>query len=90
MYNDLYYVGEFKKFSVKVNKDALLEYERLKQNDLFATIKKITISEDALTILVNNIRSLSKHVNNVISDDRIMNSGNIRLTKSICQILYAK
>ena len=41
MYNALYCIGEFKKSAIKVNKGALLEYERLKQNDLFSTIKKI-------------------------------------------------
>ena len=34
-YDNLYCIGEFKKSSIKVNKDALLEYEGLKQNDLF-------------------------------------------------------
>ena len=31
-YNDLYWIKEFKKSDVKVNKDALPEYERMKQN----------------------------------------------------------
>ena len=45
---------------MKVNKDALLEYEGLKQNYLF--------SYDTLTILVHNLRSLSKHVDYIVSD----------------------
>ena len=30
----------FKKPAMKVNKDVLIAYERLKQNDLFSTVKK--------------------------------------------------
>ena len=32
-YNNLYCLGEFTKSAIKVDKDALLEYKRLKQND---------------------------------------------------------
>ena len=35
-YDNVYCIGEFKKSVIKVNKDALLEYERLKENDLFS------------------------------------------------------
>ena len=38
-YDNLYCIGEFKKSEIKVNEDALLEHEHLKQN-LFSTIKK--------------------------------------------------
>ena len=37
-YDNLYCKGQFKKSATKVNKDALLEYECLKQNDLFSAI----------------------------------------------------
>ena len=57
---------EYKKSTIKVNKDTLLEYERLKQNDLFSTIKKNTISEATLTSFVLNVRSHSKHNNRKI------------------------
>ena len=40
-YDNLYCIGEFKKSAIKVNEDALLEYECLKQNDLFSTITRI-------------------------------------------------
>ena len=39
-YDNLYCAGEFKKSTIKVNRDTLIEYERLKQNDLFSTVKK--------------------------------------------------
>ena len=39
-YDNLYCTGEFKKSAIKVNKGALFEYERLKQNDLFSIVRK--------------------------------------------------
>ena len=45
-YDNLYCIGEFKKSAIKVNKDALLKYERLKQIDLFSKIKRNVISGD--------------------------------------------
>ena len=44
-----------------VNKDALLEYERLKQKNFF-TKKKNAISGNTVKVFVNNMRSLSGHV----------------------------
>ena len=49
-YDNLYCIGKFVKSAVKVNKDALLEYERLKQNDLFSSIKRNAISCDTVTV----------------------------------------
>ena len=69
-YDNLYYIGEFKKSAIKANKDALIEHERLKQNDLFSTIKRNTISNNTIAILVHNVRSLLKHVD-IVSDRRI-------------------
>ena len=43
-----------------VNKDALLEYERLKQKNFFT--KKKAISGNTVKVFVNNMRSLSGHV----------------------------
>ena len=40
-YDKVYCVGEFSKFAIKVNKDALLEYEHLKQNNLFSPKKEM-------------------------------------------------
>ena len=48
-FDKVYCVGEFS-FAIKVNKDALLEYEHLKQNNLFSPIKRNAISGDAVTI----------------------------------------
>ena len=75
-------IDEFKKSSIKANKDALIENERLKQIDLFSTIKRNIISNDTITILVHNVRSLSKHVNDILNDRRIINNDIIRFTET--------
>ena len=71
-YDNLYCTGELKKSAIKVNKDALLEYERLKQNDLFSTVKKCL--GDKVTILVHNFRSLPRDVDDILSDNGIINN----------------
>ena len=74
-HDNLCCTGEFKKRVIKVNKDALIEYERLKQKDFFSTVKS-TISDDTFTILFHNVRSLLRHhVDDIVSDDRIINNG---------------
>ena len=88
-YDNLYCIREFKKSAIKVNKDALLEYERLKENDLFLMLKRRINLDDTITILVQNVRSLSKHVNDIVSDSRIMNN-DLQKLKSVCQILHAE
>ena len=75
-------IGGFKKSTIKVNKNALLEYERLKENDLFSMLKRRIISDDTITILVHNVTSLSKHVNDIVSDSKIMNNDIIELTET--------
>ena len=73
-YDNLYCIGEFEKSATKVNKDALLEYESLKQNECFFTIKKNYISVDTVTVFVHNVRSLPTHVDDIVSDSRIINN----------------
>ena len=80
--NNIYCIGEFKKSAIKVNKKALSEYERLKQNDLFSTIKSNNISDDTITVFVQNVRSLSKHINDIGRDDRIINNDIIGFTET--------
>ena len=57
-------------------------------------LKRSIISDDTITILIHNVRSLSKHVNNIVSDSKIMNNDIIGLTEtqislsgSICRIV---
>ena len=70
-----------------VCEDALLEYERLKQNDLFFTIKN-TISGDTVTVLIYNGRSLLRDADNIVSDKRILNlQKQINPSDSTCKII---
>ena len=63
---------EFKKYATKLNKDALLEYGSLKQNDLLSTVKRDAIACDA--VLAHNMRSLPRYIDGVLSDNRIINN----------------
>ena len=58
----------------------LLEYDSLRRS---------TISGDTITILVHNMRSLSKHVNDIVSDSRIMNNAIIGLTETQISLSYS-
>ena len=71
-YDNLYGIGEFKKSVIMVNRDALLEYKCLKQNDLFSTMKRNAISGNTITVFVNNVKSLPRHVNHIVSDHSIV------------------
>ena len=86
-YDNFYCIGEFKKSAIKVNKNALLEYERLKEIDLFSMLKRSIISEDTITILVHNVRSFSKYVNDIVNDSRIMNNDIVGLTEAQFNLL---
>ena len=55
----------------------MFEYERLKQNDLFSTIQKNNISTNAITVFCHNTRSLSKHIDDIVSDDRVLINNDI-------------
>ena len=70
-----------------VREYVLLEYERLKQNDLFFTIKN-TISGDTVTVLIYNGRSLLRDADNIVSDKRILNlQKQINPSDSTCKII---
>ena len=79
-YDNLYCIREFKRSSRKVNKHALLKYEHLKQSYIFSTIKSINILDNSITVHVHNERSLSKHADDIIRDDRIIDSDIIGFT----------
>ena len=94
-YDRLYCTGEFEKSAIKINKDALLEYEGLKRNDLFTTIKRSAFSGDTFTVLVQNVRSLSKHLDNIVPSNRVINNDMtethyLQRHKIIRQILLGK
>ena len=89
-YDNPYCIGEFKqskKIKKKVNKDAFLEYERLKQNYLFPTIKRNAISGNTVTVLVHNVRSLPRHKDDVVSDNIIINNDVIEFTETQIKVI---
>ena len=73
-YDNLYFIGEFKKSAIKVNKDALLEYKGPKKNDLFSTMKRNAILGDTVASFVNNMRSFPRHVDDIVKDNLIINN----------------
>ena len=60
----------------------MLKYKRLKQNDLFYKVKRNAISDDTVTVLVHNVRSLPSHVDRMLSDNRIINNDIIGFTET--------
>ena len=58
---------------MKVNKDALIEYERLNEM-IFSTVKRDTFLDNTHTITFHNTRSLPKHVGDIVSSGRIINN----------------
>ena len=86
-YDDRYCSGEFEKFVIKVNKDALLKYKRVEQNDLFSTIKRNFILGNAVTALAYSVRSLLRHVDDIVSDIKVVNNNIIGFTETGIQPL---
>ena len=74
-YDNIYCIGEFQESAVKVNKDLLLECEHLKQNDLFSTVKINTLCNNIFTVLIHNVRLLSKRVDDIVSENRTIKNG---------------
>ena len=60
----------------------MLQYKRMKVNDLFSTIKRNTISDDAIIVFADNVRLLSKHIDDIGNDDRMINIDIIGFTKT--------
>ena len=60
----------------------MFEYERLKQNNLFSTIKRNAISENTITVLVHNVRSLSKRKDDILDDGILVNNDIIGFTET--------
>ena len=73
-YDNLYCIEKLKKSAIMVNNDELIEYKSLEQNDLFSTIKRNAIQGDTVKVLVHTVRSLLRHVDDLISDNRIINN----------------
>ena len=78
----LYCIGEFKRLVIKFNTDGLNEYKCLQGNSLFSTIDKNVVSDKALTIFNMNLRSLAKHVQDLINDYRILKNYVVGFTET--------
>ena len=68
----------------------MLEYERLEQNDLFSTIKWNTILGNTVTALAYSMRSLLRHVDDIVNNIRIVNIDIIGFTETRIQPLGSK
>ena len=60
----------------------MLQYKRMKVNDLFSIIKRNTISDDAIIVFADNVGLLSKHIDDIGHDDRMTNIDIIGFTKT--------
>ena len=78
-------MGKFEPSSIKVNVSALQEYERLRENSIFKNIEKIIVTDDSITILLLNVRSLSKHTCDIKSDGRLMSNDVLCFTETQLQ-----
>ena len=63
---------------------------KFQKQDLFSTIKLNAISGNTVTALVHKVRSLLRHVDNIVSDNRIRTLYDLQKHKSSHQILIAK
>ena len=72
-----------------MNVSALQEYERLRQNSIFENIEKICVTNDTITILLLNVKSLSKHSCDIETDDRIMSNDVLCFTKTQLQYQHS-
>lgn len=73
MYTAMSRVSSFHKLFLIV-KFTVQEYERLHQDSIFENTEKICVTDDTTTILLLNIRSLSKLWYGIKSDVRLMNN----------------
>ena len=81
---------KFQPSSIKVNVSALQEYERLRQNSIFENIEKVCVSYDTITILLLNVRSLSKHSCEIKTNVRIMSNDVLCFTETQLQYQHSR
>ena len=54
----------------------------MKQNDIFPAIRGYAISGDTVTVLFHNVRSLPRHVHDIVCDNKIINNDIIGFTET--------
>ena len=66
----------------------------MKQNDIFPAIRGYAISGDTVTVFFHNVRSLPRHVGDIVCDNKIINNDIIGFTEikikpsdSTCKII---
>ena len=64
-----------------MNVSALQEYEQLRQNSIFENIENICVTDNTITILLLNVKSLSKHACDIKSDGRLMSNDVLYFTE---------
>ena len=80
----LFLIGEYASNAIKANRDATVEYDRLRQY-VFEPCSNITVNNRSLTISLLNTRSLKKHAVDIVKESRLMDSDIICLTEThIC------
>ena len=60
----------------------MFEYEHWKQNDLYSSIKLSNILDNTITTFPSNAQALSKEINDMVSEDRIINNNIIGFTET--------
>ena len=72
----------------------MFEYECLKRNDLSFAIKRNNISDNIITVFFHSARSLTKRIDDIISDDKLINNDimaftetQLKLPDSTCRII---
>ena len=73
---------KFEPSSIKLNVSALQEYERHRQGSIFENIEKICVTDDTITILLLNFRSLSKLACDIKTDGRLMSNDVLCFTET--------
>ena len=70
------------------------EYEGLKQNNPLFIVKRNTISHDTITVFVHHVKSIPKHTDDTVSNDKIVNNDitaftetQLNLSDSICKLI---
>ena len=83
-YSGLFLIGQYNKSAIRASKTAGQEYERLRStSNLLLTIQeKYVTTNNSLTITLLNVRSLSKHVMDVVADNRLCNSDALCFTET--------
>ena len=78
----LFLIGEYTKKALKVNNFAKLEYERLKQEQLFIPLISNTVEDKTLILTLFNKLSLNKHAIDIAHTDALLNSDIVCLTET--------